>query len=92
MIAILGKQLGCGVGAKLFKLNWKEANVVGAGMVSRGEMALVVIKVALSSHLIDQSYYTALIIVTVVTTLLAPLLLKIFIQRNVNSQQQLKGD
>lgn len=92
VIAILGKQLGCGVGAKLFKLNWKEANIVGAGMVSRGEMALVVIKVALSSHLIDQSYYTALIIVTVVTTLLAPLLLKIFIQRNVNSQQQLKGD
>ncbi|WP_251545583.1 cation:proton antiporter [Limosilactobacillus caecicola] len=87
-IAVLGKQLGCGIGAKLFHLNWKEANVVGAGMVSRGEMALVVIKVALSSGLIDKSYFTSLILVTVITTLLAPLLLKIFIQRNVKSQNK----
>ena len=86
VIAVLGKQLGCGIGAKLFHLNWEEANIVGAGMVSRGEMALVVIKVALSAGLIDKSYFTALILVTVITTLLAPLLLKIFIQRNVNSQ------
>lgn len=86
VIAVIGKQLGCGLGAKLFHLNWHEANIVGAGMVSRGEMALVVIKVALSAHLINQSYFTALILVTVITTLLAPLLLKIFIQRNIHSQ------
>ena len=86
IIAVLGKQIGCGLGAKLFHLNWKESNIVGAGMVSRGEMALVVIKVALSSGLIDKSYFTALILVTVITTLIAPLLLKIFIQRNINSQ------
>lgn len=86
IVAVLGKQLGCGIGAKLFNLNWKEANIVGAGMVSRGEMALVVIKVALSAGLIDKSYFTALILVTVITTLLAPLLLKVFIQHNINSQ------
>lgn len=86
IIAVLGKQIGCGLGAKLFHLNWRESNIVGAGMVSRGEMALVVIKVALSSGLIDKSYFTALILVTVITTLIAPLLLKIFIQRNINSQ------
>lgn len=81
IIAILGKQLGGAIGAKCFGLTWDEANIVGAGMVSRGEMALVVANVALTAHLIDKNHYTAMIVVTVVTTLIAPLILKLFIQR-----------
>lgn len=81
LTAILGKQIGCGIGAKFFKLNWTQANIVGAGMVSRGEMALVVANVALSSKLIDQNHYTAMIVVTVITTLIAPLILKVFITK-----------
>ncbi|WP_279132158.1 cation:proton antiporter [Lactobacillus intestinalis] len=80
--AILGKQIGCGLAAKMFHLSWIESNVVGAGMVSRGEMALVVANVALSSHLIDQNHYTAMILVTVITTLVAPLILKLFILKS----------
>lgn len=80
--AILGKQIGCGLAAKMFHLSWTESNVVGAGMVSRGEMALVVANVALSSHLIDQNHYTAMILVTVITTLIAPLILKLFILKS----------
>lgn len=87
--AILGKQIGCGIGAKFFKLNWTEANIVGAGMVSRGEMALVVANVAISSHLIDQNHYTAMIVVTVITTLIAPLILKLFITK---SSKKIKED
>ncbi|TFE09500.1 sodium:proton antiporter, partial [Ligilactobacillus salivarius] len=78
---ILGKQIGCGFGAKLFGLTWNEANIVGAGMVSRGEMALVVANVALNAGVIDASHYTAMIVVTVITTLIAPVILKIYIQR-----------
>ncbi len=66
----------------MFHLSWTESNVVGAGMVSRGEMALVVANVALSSHLIDQNHYTAMILVTVITTLVAPLILKLFILKS----------
>lgn len=80
--AILGKQIGCGLAAKMFHLSWTESNMVGAGMVSRGEMALVVANVALSSHLIDQNHYTAMILVTVITTLVAPLILKLFILKS----------
>ncbi len=80
--AILGKQIGCGLAAKMLHLSWTESNVVGAGMVSRGEMALVVANVALSSHLIDQNHYTAMILVTVITTLVAPLILKLFILKS----------
>ena len=81
IIAILGKQIGCGFGAKMFGLTWNEANIVGAGMVSRGEMALVVANVALNAGVIDASHYTAMIVVTVITTLIAPVILKIYIQR-----------
>ena len=82
IIDILGKKIGCGVGARSFGLSTNAANIVGAGMVSRGEMALVVTNVALSTHLIDQNHYTAMIVVTVITTLIAPLLLKYYIQRS----------
>lgn len=81
IIAILGKQIGCGFGAKMFGLTWNEANIVGAGMVSRGEMALVVANVALNAGVIGASHYTAMIVVTVITTLIAPVILKIYIQR-----------
>ena len=84
IIAILGKQIGCGLGARCFGLSTNAANIVGAGMVSRGEMALVVTNVALSTHLIDQNHYTAMIVVTVITTLIAPLLLKYYIQRSTH--------
>lgn len=89
IIAILGKQIGCGLGAKIFGLSWDEANIVGGGMVSRGEMALVVANVALSAHLIDNNHYTAMIIVTVVTTLIAPFILKYFIQRTNKKTQKI---
>ncbi|KRO23087.1 cation:proton antiporter [Lactiplantibacillus fabifermentans] len=94
LIAILGKQVGGAIGGKMFGLDWAAANVVGAGMVSRGEMALVVSNVALGAHLIDQNHYTAMIVVTVITTLVAPLILKFFIQRtntsSANSQKTMK--
>lgn len=92
--AILGKQVGCGIGAKFFKLNWTQANIVGAGMVSRGEMALVVANVALESQLIDKNHYTAMIVVTVITTLIAPLILKLFITKadTKRKKQSLKPD
>lgn len=44
-------------------------------------MALVVANVALQSQLIDQNHYTAMIVVTVITTLIAPIILKLFIMR-----------
>lgn len=81
LIAIIGKQLGGALGAKFFGLSWNEANIVGAGMVSRGEMALVVANVAVSAGLIDHNHYTAMIVVTVMATLIAPSMLKVFIQR-----------
>ncbi|KRK40075.1 cation:proton antiporter [Loigolactobacillus bifermentans] len=87
LIAILGKQFGGALGARLFGLSHSESHIVGAGMISRGEMALVVSNVALGAHLIDQNHYTAMIVVTVVTTLIAPVILKALIQHQTAAQR-----
>lgn len=87
IIAIIGKQIGGALGARLFHLTWSESNIVGAGMVSRGEMALVVANVALGAKLIDPNHYTAMIVVTVVTTIIAPLILKFFIQKSTQQNE-----
>jgi len=91
IIAIIGKQVGGALGARFFHLTWSESNIVGAGMVSRGEMALVVANVALGAKLIDPNHYTAMIVVTVVTTIIAPLILKFFIQR-ATKQNKIVGN
>ncbi|APX71627.1 cation:proton antiporter [Companilactobacillus allii] len=91
VIAIIGKQIGGALGARLFHLTWSESNIVGAGMVSRGEMALVVANVALGAKLIDSNHYTAMIVVTVVTTIIAPLILKFFIQRSAKQNETVEN-
>ncbi|MDM7517739.1 cation:proton antiporter, partial [Lentilactobacillus sp. TOM.63] len=50
--------------------------LVGAGMVSRGEMALIIAQIGYQSKLISDDYYSAIITAIILTTLLAPLLLK----------------
>ncbi len=90
IIAILGKQIGGALGARLFRLSWSESQIVGAGMISRGEMALVVANVALGAHLIDQNHYTAMIVVTVVTTLIAPMILKALIQHQTKTMPSIQ--
>ncbi|WP_262316494.1 cation:proton antiporter [Lacticaseibacillus parakribbianus] len=80
LLALLTKWLGCGAGAKLAGLDWADANVVGAGMVSRGEMALIVAQIGFDAHLLHRDFYSAVILVIILTTLIAPFMLKIALQ------------
>lgn len=76
IIAVLTKWIGCGVGAKLCQIDLKDANVIGIGMISRGEMALIVAQVAISSHLLSSELYSEIILVIILTTVISPILLK----------------
>ncbi len=77
LIAILSKIIGCGCGAKICKCNWKEALQVGVGMVSRGEVALIVAQKGYQSGMLDDVLFAPIVIVVIITTLLTPILLKI---------------
>lgn len=77
IIAILSKVVGCGLGAKVCGCNGKEALQIGIGMVSRGEVALIVAQKGYASGMLDNVLFAPIVLVVIVTTLLTPILLKL---------------
>ena len=77
VIAILTKVVGCGLGAKMCGCNAKEALQVGIGMVSRGEVALIVAQKGYACGMLDDVLFAPIVLVVIITTLLTPILLKV---------------
>lgn len=75
-LACLTKLLGCGVGAKLSGFSLASSYVVGSGMVARGEMALITAQIGYEAHLLSSMYYSDVITVIILATILAPFMLK----------------
>ncbi len=75
--AILSKIVGCGLGAKLCKFSNIDSIRIGAGMVSRGEVALIVASKGAAAGLMKDEYFAPVVIVVVVTTIITPILLKL---------------
>jgi Kef-type K+ transport system membrane component KefB len=80
-MAVLAKIIGCGFGARVCGLTAHQSLVVGVGMISRGEVALVVATLALSAGAISQAVFGATVIVVVATTLITPPLLRLALRR-----------
>ena len=76
--AVLTKIIGCGIGAKVCKYSYKESLKIGAGMVCRGEVALIVAQKGIHVGLLREEMFAPMVIMVLVTTLLAPILLKLF--------------
>ena len=76
LVAILTKVAGCGLGAKLCRYSSEESLQIGVGMVSRGEVALIVATKGAGLGLISTELFGPVVIVVVVTTILTPVLLK----------------
>jgi Kef-type K+ transport system membrane component KefB len=75
-ISIISKVFGAGLGAKIGGMSWLESYQFGAGMVSRGEVGLIVASIGASLGLVDNSTLTVIIITILVTTLITPIMLK----------------
>jgi len=76
VLAIIGKLLGAGGGAKLAHYSWRESIQLGIGMVSRGEVGLIVAKVGLDQGLVTPSIFSAIVGMVLVTTLVTPPMLR----------------
>ena len=76
VVAILSKMIGCGIPAALFLKDRSKGIKVGYGMISRGEVGLIVAGVAISAGAIAQSTYAAILGMIMITTVLAPVLLR----------------
>ena len=87
IMAILTKLLGGAWGAKMVGFSNTSSLMVGAGMVSRGEMALIIAQIGYQSKLLSEAYYTSMIVVIILTTLVAPFLLKYFVKKQESALQ-----
>ncbi|MFP5115137.1 cation:proton antiporter [Bacillaceae bacterium C204] len=89
ILAILTKLLGAAAGAKAAQFSWKNSLGIGAAMVSRGEVALIIATIGLETKLINQELFAVLVIVVLVTTIVTPPLMKYFFNQG-NKQTQIK--
>lgn len=75
-VAILTKIIGCGLGARVCKFSNMESLQVGVGMVSRGEVALIVAQKGYAMGLMSSVLFPPIILVVIATTILPPIILK----------------
>ena len=75
-VAILAKIVGCGGMAKTLKFGFKDSFRIGIGMIARGEVALIVMEKGIAGGLIDAKYRVIAVMLVLVSSLLAPILLK----------------
>jgi len=75
-VAILTKILGCGLGAKAMGYTSRESLQIGIGMISRGEVALIVANKGEALGLLSDSLYAPIVVTVVITTVITPILLK----------------
>ena len=80
IVAVLSKMIGCGLGAKLCQYSNRESLQIGVGMISRGEVALIVATKGADLSLINTELFGPVIVVVVVTTIITPILLKLVFQ------------
>jgi Kef-type K+ transport system membrane component KefB len=79
LLAIISKLIGCALGA--LSLGFKDALRIGVGMVPRGEVGLIVAGVGLRLHTISDGIYAVLLVMSMVTTLCAPPVLRLLLAR-----------
>jgi len=75
LFAIIGKVIGCGLPAFFSGFNFLGSARIGIGMLPRGEVALIVAGVGLAAGIIDKEIFGVSIMMTIVTTLMAPIIL-----------------
>jgi Kef-type K+ transport system membrane component KefB len=80
-IAAVSKVAGCGVGALIYRYKRREALQVGLGMMSRGEVGLIVASIGLAKGLIAQDIFSVTVIMVLATTVVTPPLLRLAFPR-----------
>jgi len=87
-VAVLGKLFGCGLGALASGMDWVRSFRIGCGMISRGEVGLIVTAMGASSGIFGQSEVAVMVAVVLLTTLLTPLALRGAFQLKCDEDRQ----
>lgn len=87
ILGMITKVIGCGLAAKLCGNSWLDSAKVGVGMMARGEVALIVSQKGLAVGMLSPVYFTAVILLIIVSSILSPILLKyLYLRQNVQSE------
>ncbi len=81
LVALVTKLIGCGLPAVFQGLNFKDSLIIGVGMAPRGEVAMIVALIGFNQGLIDQGVYSAVILMSLITTIIPPLVLRNWLYR-----------
>ena len=76
LLSIVGTVFGTMIGVRMSGASWKEGQVLGWGLTAKGDVELVILSVALGAGVISQSLFSALIFMTIATTLVGPVMFK----------------
>jgi Kef-type K+ transport system membrane component KefB len=75
-VAIVSKIIGCGLPAWLHKMSLRDSLTIGMGMAPRAEVAMIIALIGFDQNMITQSTYAALILMSLLTTIIPPLILR----------------
>ncbi|MBD3204138.1 cation:proton antiporter [Candidatus Woesearchaeota archaeon] len=81
IVAVLTKVIGCGLAAKFQGMNIIDSLIIGFGMSPRGEVAMIVALIGLNKELITQNTYVSLVLMSLITTIITPIVLRRLILR-----------
>ncbi|MBP5599156.1 MAG: cation:proton antiporter [Lachnospiraceae bacterium] len=77
LVGLLCKIIGCGLVAKCCKFSWADSLKIGVGMMTRGEVALIVAQKGLAVGLLSPVYFTSVILLIITSSILTPIVLKV---------------
>lgn len=86
-VALLTKIIGCGLISMACKIPAKHAIKVGVGMMTRGEVALIVAQKGMTVGLLDPVYFTSVILLIITSSILTPILLKLLYSKYPESPE-----
>jgi Kef-type K+ transport system membrane component KefB len=87
-IAIITKLIGCGIPSMIFLKDKSKALKVGLGMISRGEVGLIIAGVGVSAGALATDIYTSIIIMVAATTIITPIWLKIMYKKEEQAMSE----
>ena len=85
-VALVSKIIGCGLTAKICRFKAADSLKIGVGMMTRGEVALIVAQKGLSVGLLEPVYFTSVILLIIVSSVSTPIILKL-----LYSKEKLEG-
>lgn len=86
LVALICKIIGCGLMAKICRFNMKDSLKIGVGMMTRGEVALIVAQKGLSVGLLTPVYFTSVILLIIVSSISTPIILKLLYSRDAAAE------